>query len=293
MPDLKSIYGMKYTVLSESQLEIIEIQNQFCSAVISLQGAQILKFQSKTNQTKEDLLWLSELNQYKPGKAIRGGIPLCFPWFGGHKIDSTYPAHGFARYLPWQLIDAIYSESTGHELVFQLKDTAHTRSLWNHSFQIQIKIRCQKNLTLHFEVVNTGDASFEYEFAWHSYFPADIASAKIKGLRHTEYIDQLQDMQCFTQAEEYIEIKQEIDRIYLKTQGVFEISSLQKPLIYVESDASGAVVWNPWIDKTQRLADVDDDAWQKFLCLECGQLKGASVKLAPHQSKIYKLMISH
>lgn len=290
MTEFKSVDGVTYHVKNE--LEVIEIDNQFCNAIISLQGAQILEFKSKKMINSKDLLWVSSLNTYQQGKAIRGGIPFCFPWFGGHKIHHDYPAHGFARYLPWQLIDVIYAEKKGHELVFQLKDTAHTRHLWNHSFQLQMKICCQDKLTLHFEIINTGDIEFEYEFVWHSYFPVDIYHAKIKGLHQTAYIDQLKHMQDDVQTEEYIEIEKEMDRIYPKTKGVFKISSGQMPTIYVKSNAKSAVVWNPWLTKAQRLADVGDQAWQDFVCLESGQIKDASMKLAPNASATYELIIS-
>lgn len=292
MPDLKQVEGLKASVLPHSNIEVIEVDNPLCYAVISLQGAQVLKFQKKENTVPQDLLWLSDLNQYQSGKAIRGGIPLCFPWFGGHKTQKNNPSHGFARCLPWQISDVSYAEHTGHELIFKLEDTTYTRSIWNHSFLLQMKISCKDQLTLHFEVVNTGDTDFEYEFAWHSYFPADIHSAKVKGLFDHQYIDQLQDMKICLQTEQDIEFTSEVDRIYPKTHGKFEIQSDQQGPVCLKSNASSAVVWNPWVAKAQRLVDVAD-AWQNFLCVESGQIKSASVKLAPSRSAYYELVISN
>lgn len=272
----------------QNDITLIKISNIFCEALISLRGAQILKFHSKKNH--KDLLWLSDLAKFETGKAIRGGIPLCFPWFGGHPSDSTLPAHGFARTSLWQLKD-IAEDAVGHHVLLELTDSKATRQLWNYAFKLQTLIHCGEELKLEFKLHNLDEQAFEFSFAWHSYFPVITQQARILGLHHTDYIDQLDGNQVKTQIEKDIQFIAETDRIYPKTSGQFVIKHNMDQQIHIQSSAISAVIWNPWIEKSARLADVDDGAWQDFICVETGQIASEKVSLAPQQSVHFELMI--
>lgn len=139
------------TKLENSELDAIQISNPFCDALISLQGGQILQFFSK-NQNKS-LLWLSELAKFETGKAIRGGIPLCFPWFCGHPADANLPAHGFARNSLWSLVN-IEEHAAGHEVVLELSDSLDTRKYWDYAFKLHMHIHCGEQLKLEFKLQN-------------------------------------------------------------------------------------------------------------------------------------------
>ena len=276
------------TKLEDSELEAIQISNPFCEALISLHGAQVLKFHNKKHN--KDLLWLSELAKFETGKAIRGGIPLCFPWFGGHPTDTELPAHGFARNSLWQLKDITENE-TGHHVLLELKDSAATHQLWNYAFKLEMHIHCGEQLQLEFKLQNLDQQAFEFTFAWHSYFPVITQQARVLGLHHTDYIDQLDGNQVKTQIEQNIQFTAEIDRIYPKTSGQFVIQQNAEQQIHIQSSAKSAVIWNPWIEKAARLADIDDGAWQDFICVETGQIAFEKVSLVPQQSVGFELMI--
>lgn len=275
--------------LANSELEAIEISNKFCDALITLQGGQILKFFSK--KQNKDLLWLSDLAEYETGKAIRGGIPLCFPWFGGHPTNTNLPAHGFARNSLWQLT-SINEDATGHHILLELNDSETTRLYWNYAFKLEMLIHCGEDLKLEFKLQNLDPQTFEFGFAWHSYFPTKTQNSQVLGLQNSSYIDQLDGNQIKTQTGEVIIFTAELDRIYPKTSGQFSIQQNEQDHIYIKSTAKSAVVWNPWIEKTKRLTDVRDDAWQDFICVEMGQVATEQVHLAAGQHVCYAVQIS-
>lgn len=271
-------------------LDTLKIENQFCEASISFQGAQVLSYKLKTKDGLSEKLWLSDLNQYQPNKAIRGGIPLCFPWFGKSHISDSHPSHGFARNILWELKEVIESEDS-HYLSFELVDNEETREIWPFEFSLIQTIHCGQSLSVEFELENRSNKSFDYAFAWHSYFAVeDIFSTKVEGLQDAEYIDQLNQNKCEIQQVEDIIVGSEIDRIYPKTQGNFIIRSKLNALTYVQTNTNSAVVWNPWIEKSRRLADMRDDAWKEFICVETGNVLPLN-SLAPNQKDKFNLTI--
>ncbi|MEK5771221.1 D-hexose-6-phosphate mutarotase [Acinetobacter variabilis] len=280
---------MSVVTIKKGEAEILHIRNDYCEAEISLQGAQVLKFFSK--KLNKDLLWLSELNQYQQGKAIRGGIPLCFPWFGGHPTDANLPAHGFARNKVWQLKD-ITEEVTGHHVLLELTDSEATHRYWDYAFKLEMLIHCGEQLQLEFKLNNLDERSFEFTFAWHSYFPVETQIAQVKSLQGLSYIDQLDQNQQKVQKEDSIGFTSELDRIYPETSGKFTLFQNHSEQINIQSTAKSAVIWNPWIEKAKRLGDMHDDAWREFICVETGQIATQKVQLAAGQSISYQLRIS-
>lgn len=285
-----NIEGLTLENLGEDSLQALRVENEFCSALIALQGAQILAFHQKQEQSEKALLWCSELNSYQQGKAIRGGIPLCFPWFGANSIHAEYPSHGFARNLIWQWVSAEADES-GHQLVFELRDTADTRKYWDFAFCLQMKIHCGAELQLELNLVNLDQQDFEFGFAWHSYFPTQITTTKILGLAGETYIDQLEQNRIKQQQDESIQFAAETDRIYPVTQGKFVLQQNNHDKIVIQSNAKSTVIWNPWVEKAARLNDVRDDAWQDFVCIECGQVANQTRQLKSGEQIKYQMKI--
>lgn len=281
--------GVTVENLGQHSLQALRVENEFCSALIALQGAQVVEFTQK--QTQKPLLWCSELNSYQQGKAIRGGIPLCFPWFGANSVYADYPSHGFARNLPWQWVSADVNES-GHHLVFELRDSAETRKYWDFAFCLQMTIHCGAELQLELNLNNLDPHDFEFGFAWHSYFPTDIRTTQISGLMGESYIDQLDHNAIKQQDAEWIQFTAETDRIYATTQGQFVLQQNPQQHILIQSNAKSAVIWNPWIEKAARLNDVRDDAWQDFVCIECGQIATQTQKLQSGQHIKFQMKIA-
>lgn len=283
-----NVSGISIDQLAESELDVLKVSNAYSDAVMSYQGAQVLEFYSKVKQ--QPLLWLSELNSYQAGTAIRGGIPLCFPWFSAHSQHADFPAHGFARNLKWKLVNVIESEA-GHEIIFELRDSNVTRRYWDVAFKLSMHIYCGEKLQLMMQLSNLDTVDIEFSFAWHSYFPAKTEIAKISGLDNTTYIDQLNNNKVQNQFEQQIEFKSELDRIYPLTRGQFVLEQDTQHQIFIRSTAKSAIIWNPWIDKSRRILDIRDDAWQDFVCIECGQIASEKVFLKVGEMIQFELCI--
>lgn len=284
-------------------LAVIEVDNPFCQATIAYQGAQVLRYQQKNQQPdnphdkdqqqKAPVLWLSENNRFEVGKAIRGGIPLCFPWFGKHPVQADLPSHGFARQMEWQLHEAT-ENAQGHHLTFVLRDNASTRLLWDYAFEAVMEIHLGEQLVLHFRVNNTDNQPFAFSFAWHSYFAIqDIQRTQVRGLESVPFLDQLHAAVGYSQVENQpIAFASETDRIYQQASGHYQIVSALESTIDIQAQGcSSVVVWNPWAEKTARLGDMPHDSWKNMLCVECGQLDTAMVHLAAGQSIAYRMCL--
>ena len=272
-------------------MPVLVVDNQFCQATIAFQGAQVLRYERKQFSS---LLWLSDLNDWQAGQAIRGGIPICFPWFGRHPSQTDLPSHGFARNMDWQLQQAT-ENAHGHHLTFVLRDNAATRLLWNHAFEAVMEIHLGEQLVLQFRVNNNDQHPFAFSFAWHSYFQIkDITQTQLHGLEHTRFLDQLCESAGYNSGDtQPISFSSETDRIYQQASGHYQIRSALESTIDIHSvSCSSVVVWNPWSEKAAQLNDMANDAWKNMLCVECGQVDGATVQLAPAQLVSYQLTLS-
>lgn len=284
------IQGVKFDKLPNSSLDCIKISNKFCDALVSFQGAQVLEFTLK--KFKKPILWLSKLNKFQAQTPIRGGIPLCFPWFGSHKMLSNHPSHGFARTQLWNLANITVNEF-GHKIVFELTDNALTHTYWDYSFKLIMTINCGEKLELTLHIENLDKNNFDFDFAWHSYFPVNnIKQASLIGLYQMEYIDQLSSHNLKKQNEKIVVFQEEIDRIYPSTTGCFILMQDNTNKIYIESTARSVIVWNPWITKTKLLKDLENNSWQNFVCVESGQVNFQTVTLQSNHSIVFKLLIS-
>ncbi|WP_171013731.1 D-hexose-6-phosphate mutarotase [Chitinivorax sp. B] len=254
--------------MSDAGLGLIDIDHPRFTAKVALQGAQLLAFQPVG---RPPLLWLSSRAQFRPGKAIRGGIPLCWPWFGPHSSNPQLPAHGFARTTPWKL-----EEATGDDesvtLVFTLVDDVQTRMLWPHAFAAQLIMRLGGECQMQFSVKNRDDQPVAMSFALHSYFPVqDIDQVVVDGLDGAQYLDKVDDMVRKQQAGP-VRFSDEVDRVYLNTTGPFHIID-QAAAHQIDISAQGCdstIIWNPWQVKAAQIADMQAEDYRHMLCVECG-----------------------
>jgi glucose-6-phosphate 1-epimerase len=267
-----------------------KITTPVCRALVSEQGAQLLEFQALG---RKPLLWLSPRAHFQPGKAIRGGIPLCFPWFGPHPGDSSKPAHGFARTRNWSLLQATV---TGDllQLEFRLQADAGTRALWPHDFVATLVMTLGRTASLQLHVENAGTDDFRFGFAMHSYFPvADIRRARLDGLEGIEYIDQLHPTRGRFRQDGPLRFTGETDRIYLHTPGECCLADEAggQAIRICSPDCRSIVAWNPWQEKTARLADMAPEAWQGMVCVESGNVEDDQVTLPAGASKVFSLLL--
>lgn len=259
-----------------SHLATTTIRSGGAEAVIAHHGAHVLSFVPEGGQ---DLLWVSEQAIFKPGKAIRGGIPVCWPWFADHPTDSNMPAHGVARTSMWDL-----ESTTGDSANFALVDTAETRELWSHSFKLHLIVTVTPtSLEVVFEAKNRGHTPVTTTAALHTYFSVSDASAiDISGLEGTNYIDKMADDTLIKQDGE-IRISAEVDRIYLDTTAdcLLADPGMDRTIRVAKSGSQSTVVWNPWEAKARRMRDFGDEEYKEMVCIETCNAGTDIVVVAP------------
>ena len=257
-----------------------EINNPYAEAAITLHGGQVLSYRP---QTQAPVLWLSRKRYFQTGKAIRGGIPVCWPWFGDHPTDTGKPAHGFARTAAWSVhaSEKLEDESTRLTLVFAASE--ETLALWPHRFRLEIEVTVSAVLRVKLICTNTGSAPFTCTGALHSYFNiSSISNVAIKGLEECPYLDKVDQGRRKVQ-EGPISIQRETDRIYIDTTAActIEDNGLDRRIDITKNGSRTTVVWNPWIDKARRMQDFGDEEYENMVCVETANAAEDVVTLAP------------
>jgi D-hexose-6-phosphate mutarotase len=261
-------------------LQIAQIRNAYATAAVSLYGAQVLAFQP---HGQEPVLWASAHNSYRPGKAVRAGIPICWPWFGPHPSDSAKPAHGFARTALWSVLSAAALADGATQIRLRLADEDINNALRPHAFELRMVVTVGADLKAELIVRNPGPTAYTYSGALHSYFTvSDIAAISIHGLDGCTYIDQIDGEQRKIQHGP-ITFASEIDRIYLNTTETCAIKDpgLDRRITIAKSGSHSTVVWNPWVEKAGRLADMGADEYHGMVCVETANAGGDSITVAP------------
>ena len=257
-----------------------EINNARAHATVSTYAGQLLSYRRKDQQ--EDLLFVSDKAYYEVGKAIKGGIPVCWPWFGPDPENQGRPAHGFVRNRQWQVSG---SESLGDgstKIILSMTDNDATRALWPHPFRLDIEITVGDSLRVELVTRNTGDDSITISQALHSYFRVgDIGKVSVTGLDGVSYIDKVNDAGQKTQTGP-LSINGEVDRIYTGVTGELCIddSALGRSIAIASSGCSTAVVWNPWVEIAASMADLNDDDYLQMLCVETANAGPETVTIA-------------
>ncbi len=271
----------------ESGYKYIEITNSQAEAKIALQGAHVFHYQATD---KTPLLWLSELAYFKEGKAIRGGVPICFPWFGPHKSDATLPQHGFARTAMWSLVlEEEVDEGTTH-VQLQLLANEKTKELWNYEFDVRLDVMVSSELTVALTVTNTDRKPFEISTALHTYFNiSDIDNIVIEGLKESEYFNALDGKEYLEKSD--VTIDQEVDRVYFNAFKNITLHDDSKKIELKQEGSNSLVVWNPWIEKSKQMADMSNGAYKTMVCLETGNVGRDSKVLDVGESHILRAVM--
>lgn len=242
----------------------IEITNTHASAKIALQGAHVFAYKAKN---KPALLWLSSETYLAEGKAIRGGIPVCFPWFGKHRDDVTLPQHGFARTSMWKLVHEDEKEDGTIQVKLQLTQSPNSLKLWPYCFEVNLEVLIGERLSLTLYITNTDKQSFDITTALHTYLNvSNIQNIQVKGLEGAKYYDVL--TQSTETQKDALTINAEIDRVY-QTNGqnitLYDGTSITD---IVSTSAHSLVVWNPWKEKAHTMPDMMNEGYQTMVCLE-------------------------
>jgi glucose-6-phosphate 1-epimerase len=264
----------------DGALSRLNVNNTLARAQIYLHGAHVTAWQPARH---DPVLWMSRASQWEAGKPIRGGVPICFPWFGPHATDRSAPAHGFARLLDWTLIEAHEDASGATHLAFQLMPPPPPAA-WPHAFEAIYRVTVGSSLELALEVGNRGDVAFSFEEALHTYFTVqDVRTIEVRGLEGGDYLDKVGGTTRRSQGPAPIRFTGETDRVYLNTAAACTVHDpgMGRRIVVRKSGSDATVVWNPWIDKARAMPDYGDDEWPAMVCVETANVNVHGVTLAP------------
>lgn len=262
---------------------IAEVSNQHANSNIALQGAHVATFQPRG---EEPVVWLSPKAKFAPGKSIRGGVPICWPWFGAHKTDSKLPGHGYARTVPWEVLETKALPDGATFLRFALVESDATRTQWPHASTAQLEVTVGQALRVELATSNTGKAAFELSEALHTYFQiSDVANIILRGLEDCEYLDKVQDFARFMQQGSIV-IESEVDRVYVNTTAdcVIEDKGLKRAIRIAKQGSRSTVVWNPWTEKAEKMGDFGPALHRDMVCVESGNALENTLTLAPGET---------
>ena len=269
----------------------VRVTTPSASAEIYLHGAQITSWQPAG---AAEVIFLSARSHWQDGRAIRGGIPICFPWFRAKADDAQAPAHGFVRTREWRL-DSVTTEEDGAVIVTcSTESDALTRRWWPHEFRIVHRVTIGRTLGLELTATNTGAAILSFEEALHTYFRVGEArNVRVRGLDQVMYLDNTDGNREKIQSGDVV-FGGATDNAYLNAHGAVELvdPATHRALRTDKENSATTVVWNPWQQGAASLADLGDDEWQWMACVEASNILGSSISLAPGQQHTMRATLS-
>ncbi len=263
-----------------SGFTVLTITNASATATISMYGAQVLSY---SPLGRDNLLFVSSKSNYGEGKAIRGGIPVCWPWFGPHRTDARLPQHGFVRTRIWDL-EKIEETPDESRVTMLCRSSKETRLLWQHDFALSLTVSVGKALTLELTTANTGEEAFTITDALHTYFSVkDIGSAQVLGLDGVSYADRVEKRE--ETQREIVTVSGEVDRVYRSPSDCAVVDkALGSKVTMKKNGFPDTVVWNPWIDRAKAMADFDDGEYKKMICAEAAAVGKNEMLVIPGAS---------
>lgn len=283
------IPGIVQVAPGPGDLSQITISNEYATASIFPYGAHVSSFVPKGGK---DLFWMSTKSPFSVGKAIRGGVPLCWPWFSAHKQDKTLPSHGFARIHTWHAASAAQLADGRTRLVFTLDSTPETRTIWPHDFHAEYTVTVGSSLDLSLSTTNTGTEPFLFEEVLHSYFAVgDVRKTALHGFDQGYYLDRgTGDTPALLQGV----YKPQAETTYLfekpNQQARLSDPSMKRSLVMEHRGAGSCAVWNPFDTGAAKMPEVAEQ-WPEFLCVEHGNFLARGISLLPGYS--HRLDVSY
>lgn len=287
-----AITGQLEFIQDAGGLIIARISNKHAQSDIALQGAHVMTFQPKGGKP---VIWLSPVAKPVQGKSIRGGIPVCWPWFGAHATESSFPGHGFARTVPWVVVSSQALADGSTCVIFELPKNSIPPAQWPHACRARLAVTVGKALAVELTTENTGDAAFEIGEALHTYFAiSDVDDMSIAGLEGCTYLDKVGIAQSRTQ-QDAIKISSEVDRIYIDTEAdcLIEDRGWNRRIRIAKSGSRSTVVWNPWVEKSTKMGDFGSDTgYRGMLCVESANAASNVVTVSPGETHSLRVVYS-
>ncbi|MEZ9349003.1 D-hexose-6-phosphate mutarotase [Vibrio splendidus] len=249
------------TIVEHEGVKLVRVIHDKANAAISLFGGHVVSFQP---QGQQDLIWMSQQAKFDGKTALRGGIPVCWPWFG--RIAA--PAHGFARSSEWQLVEHRESDA-GVIVSLGLKPNEETLAVWPHQFDARLNVEIGDQLKVTLDVKNTDSQPWTFSGALHTYLNVgDIHNTTTTGMG-AEYIDSLQGGKICQGGSE-LALTDTIDRVYTQPEAQIFVAdkNLDRTLTVENHGHNSAVLWNPWAEGATAMGDMQDDGYLTMMCVE-------------------------
>lgn len=268
--------------LSESSpsYPIFEIDHPTCSARVALHGAQVISWRPAD---EDEVLYLSPDAVFEEGKAIRGGLPICWPWFNAHPTNPEMPSHGIVRTRFWNFVAASESDE-GVTLQLEMVE-----GIWS----AVVTFKIGEALEVILETRNPNEIPIVVSGALHPYFAvSDIEQVRVVNLDGADYLDTVGTP---TQRKQKgaLNFSGELDSIYDSSSNVLLVDDLSGRTLLIEKTGSpSTVVWNPWIEKSAALKDLPNDGYQKFCCIEAAIANDKAVIVMPGSIYVLSIRIS-
>ncbi|MEO0456445.1 MAG: D-hexose-6-phosphate mutarotase [Cyanobacteria bacterium P01_A01_bin.114] len=285
------IAGQLKIVEGKGGFPVIAIENSKAKALISIYAGQVLSFQPAGESA--DLMFLSENAYYKTGKAMKGGIPICWPWFGPDPEGLGRASHGFVRNRLWDVLSTEATPNGDTKVKLGVTASDETREIWPHTFELVLEIVVGTRLTVALTTHNKGDQAFSITQALHTYFTiGDINQVKVLGLEDVAYLDKVDDGAQKDQVGA-VTISEEVDRIYtlVKPELVIDDPALSRHIRITTEGSHTTIVWNPWKEISAKMADLEEQDYQRFICVETANAADEVIKVSPGSQ--YRMKVTY
>jgi len=269
----------------------IQIQNAAATGEIYLHGAQVTSWKPAG---ADEILFVSEKSHWEEGRAIRGGIPVCFPWFRAKADDPKAPAHGFARTKEWRVESITTDQGESVCVYLSTESDDATRQWWPFDFRLEYRVTVGSVLKLELKTENTGQSALRFEEALHTYFRVgDVEQAMVRGLDGADYLDNRDGNRTKRQVGD-LRLVAQTDNAFVGASGPVEIEdeSLGRRLKTEKRNSNSTIVWNPWRDGAASMSDLGLEEWGRMLCVEGGNILDRAIELEPKESHTMTIEIS-
>jgi glucose-6-phosphate 1-epimerase len=283
------IPGIASVVEGSGGLPKVRITSSQATGEMYLHGGHVTSWKPTG---ADEVIFVSSQSRWEDGHAIRGGVPICFPWFGNKEDDPKAPAHGFVRTKAWQL-ESIAQAGDAVTVSMFTKSDESTKNWWPADFRLVHRVTFGSELSLELVVTNTGAMSLRFEEALHAYHRVgNIERARLRGLDGVHYLDKTDRNQEKTQQGEIV-ITSETDRVYLNTTHTVELEDpvLHRRTLVARENSRTTVAWNPWVDKAHSMTDLADDEWRQMICIETANVADFAVNVEPGRRHTMKAII--
>ncbi len=300
LDDLKQRFSHPDVSFSQKdQLIMIELRNRHGSATLTTHGGTLLSYQPANG---EEVIWLSETAIYDGSKPVRGGVPICWPWFGPYDpdtmgadpTDAAKKGHGVARYELWDVVGVRSVNNETTEVVLQLEPNDSIRQAWPLPFMLKLIVTLGEKLTLELVGENRGERDWMVSEAFHTYFRvANADGLTIEGLDNATYIDKLRDGQRFTQRGP-LQVSAPMDCVFVDHphQVVLEDSGNQRRIVMEKNNSASTVVWNPGLEGARGFTDMPDDQYDHMVSVEAANALDNAYTLKAGESHSMKMTIA-